>query len=185
VYIQPQWVFDCINANMLLPCEDYLPGAILPPHLSPFVDETEGEYVPPEKQRLLKMKLGIREDDKSLETIIASLNNGKENENSSLETNKAVETKNNKKKQLEKKEAKTNEESKENNLKRKADKVKPENAKKKTEQEINEESKDEEDLYGDMRVDLDSPDEEKSEQEEEESENESNEGDHKKGKQVF
>ena len=56
-YIQPQWVFDCINARRILPVSDYFPDTILPPHLSPFVDETEtGEYVPPEKQRLLEGK---------------------------------------------------------------------------------------------------------------------------------
>lgn len=71
-YIQPQWVFDCINAKMLLPMEDYFPGAVLPPHLSPFVEEQEGEYVPPEKQALLNKQQGIHvdsgvEDDASSE----------------------------------------------------------------------------------------------------------------------
>jgi len=25
-YIQPQWVFDCVNARIILPTEDYLVG---------------------------------------------------------------------------------------------------------------------------------------------------------------
>ena len=44
---------------MLLPPEDYFMGATLPPHLSPFVTETDGEYVPPEKQALLNRQRGI------------------------------------------------------------------------------------------------------------------------------
>ncbi|KAL5016091.1 hypothetical protein ScPMuIL_005680 [Solemya velum] len=58
-YLQPQWVFDSVNAQMLLPVEDYFPGAVLPPHLSPFVEEGEGEYVPPERQAILNKQKGL------------------------------------------------------------------------------------------------------------------------------
>lgn len=51
-YLQPQWAFDCVNAKCLLPPEKYFPGVELPPHLSPFVEEAPGEYIPPEKMQL-------------------------------------------------------------------------------------------------------------------------------------
>ena len=52
--MQPQWVFDCVNYRKLLPVEDYFPGVELPPHLSPFVQEEEGDYIPPERQAMLE-----------------------------------------------------------------------------------------------------------------------------------
>ncbi|KRY79321.1 Pescadillo -like protein, partial [Trichinella pseudospiralis] len=54
IYIQPQWIFDCVNARMLLPVEDYYVGVKLPPHLSPFTEEKEGDYIPIEKIKLLE-----------------------------------------------------------------------------------------------------------------------------------
>nr|AFK42806.1 unknown [Medicago truncatula] len=44
-YVQPQWVFDCVNARIILPTDNYFVGRIPPPHLSPFVDYDEGAYV--------------------------------------------------------------------------------------------------------------------------------------------
>lgn len=43
-YIQPQWVFDCLNKSTLLNVSDYAPGETLPPHLSPWGDA--GTYDP-------------------------------------------------------------------------------------------------------------------------------------------
>ncbi|EFX87801.1 hypothetical protein DAPPUDRAFT_306492 [Daphnia pulex] len=57
-YIQPQWLFDCINFRRLLPVEDYFIGANLPPHISPFVTERLGDYIPPERQVLLALERG-------------------------------------------------------------------------------------------------------------------------------
>ncbi|XP_045172172.2 pescadillo homolog isoform X2 [Mercenaria mercenaria] len=66
-YVQPQWLIDCVNAQMILPPDDYFMGAVLPPHLSPFVNEQEGDYVPPEKQVLLNRQRGIEEEDSDSE----------------------------------------------------------------------------------------------------------------------
>ena len=56
----------------LLLTDEYTPGASLPPHLSPFVEEQEGDYVPPERQAQLteqqEEREGEEEGDKDMET---------------------------------------------------------------------------------------------------------------------
>lgn len=46
IYVQPQWIWDCVNAGKLLRSDLYAPGAVLPPHLSPWVKPKKGEYDP-------------------------------------------------------------------------------------------------------------------------------------------
>lgn len=45
-YIQPKWVWDCINEGKLLRPDLYGPGTTLPPHLSPWVKPSKGGYDP-------------------------------------------------------------------------------------------------------------------------------------------
>lgn len=45
-YVQPQWVWDCVNDGKLLRADLYGPGATLPPHLSPWVKASRGAYDP-------------------------------------------------------------------------------------------------------------------------------------------
>jgi hypothetical protein len=51
----------CLVRSQLLPTADYAVGATLPAHLSPFVEEGEGDYVPPERQELLAKIQGIHQ----------------------------------------------------------------------------------------------------------------------------
>jgi len=80
-YVQPQWIFDCINRREKLNEKNYAVGETLPPHLSPFVDASArrvGDYVPPEEQALLE---GNKEIDKE------NLENEDEEENEEEEEN--------------------------------------------------------------------------------------------------
>lgn len=45
-YIQPQWIYDCVNARRIIKSESYQPGQTLPAHLSPFVKYEDGDYKP-------------------------------------------------------------------------------------------------------------------------------------------
>ncbi|CAK9786873.1 hypothetical protein CC85DRAFT_280738 [Cutaneotrichosporon oleaginosum] len=43
VWVQPQWVADCVNRAKVLATDEYAPGKLLPPHLSPWDGEGEPE----------------------------------------------------------------------------------------------------------------------------------------------
>ena len=91
-YIQPQWVYDSVNARLLLPVENYFIGEVLPPHLSPFIEESPSDYVPPEKEALLKLQSGIADDDSNdKQTIEEAVNkDAEQNRNKNKESEISV-----------------------------------------------------------------------------------------------
>jgi pescadillo protein len=54
-YVQPQWVFDSVNNQILMPTFEYAVNAKLPPHLSPFVNDELVGYVPERRQKIDEM----------------------------------------------------------------------------------------------------------------------------------
>ncbi|XP_068617176.1 pescadillo [Brachionichthys hirsutus] len=94
-YIQPQWVYDCVNAKVLLPVEDYFIGVTLPPHLSPFVEEKDGDYVPPEKLKIMALQRGEKpahsqeeeEEEEEEEDESAEEDEGEDDEEEEAEKN--------------------------------------------------------------------------------------------------
>eukprot|EP00035_Acanthoeca_spectabilis_P037353 m.44761 g.44761 ORF g.44761 m.44761 type:complete len:636 (+) comp8571_c0_seq1:206-2113(+) len=67
-YVQPQWIYDCINCQKLLPTAPYTVGATLPPHQSPFGDEgQDASFVPPDPTTLGDEDLGASDGEEVLE----------------------------------------------------------------------------------------------------------------------
>ena len=77
--VQPQWVFDCVNARALLPAHGYRPGVVCPPHLSPFLDGKDG-YVPSERLRraATEEEAGEVDEDEEDEDEVELDENGEE-----------------------------------------------------------------------------------------------------------
>lgn len=55
-YIQPQYIVDSLNNLYLLPTSQYAPGAPLPAHLSPFVDNEKEGYIPNRHKEIQHLK---------------------------------------------------------------------------------------------------------------------------------
>lgn len=61
-YVQPQWVYDCVNTKIILPTEAYMVGRVPPPHLSPFVDNEEEGYVPDYAETIKRLKAAAKNE---------------------------------------------------------------------------------------------------------------------------
>ncbi|KAK9272607.1 hypothetical protein L1049_002982 [Liquidambar formosana] len=61
-YVQPQWVYDCVNALIILPTEGYMVGRVPPPHLSPFVDNEAEGYVPEYAETIKRLQAAARQE---------------------------------------------------------------------------------------------------------------------------
>ncbi|KAG7346730.1 Pescadillo family domain containing protein [Nitzschia inconspicua] len=57
-FVQPQWILDCANFMFLLPIAKYGVGVLLPPHLSPWVDNEEEGYKPAYAEEIERLKNG-------------------------------------------------------------------------------------------------------------------------------
>jgi len=79
-YVQPQWVWDCVNEGKLLRPDLYAPGATLPPHLSPWVKARKGVYDP---------TAPLPSEDAELEAMAAETAEGEDEANDSDESEEA------------------------------------------------------------------------------------------------
>jgi pescadillo protein len=69
-YLQPQWIYDCVNQEKMVKTAGYHPGESLPPHLSPFVQLDEDEYDPEKDAEVFfvnEMEKEVEEQDSDVE----------------------------------------------------------------------------------------------------------------------
>ncbi|CAN0913590.1 Pescadillo homolog [Linum grandiflorum] len=61
-YIQPQWIYDCVNARIILPTDIYMVGRVPPPHLSPFVDNEAEGYIPDYAETIQRLQAAAKNE---------------------------------------------------------------------------------------------------------------------------
>ena len=92
-YVQPQWVWDCINQGKLLRPDLYAPGAELPPHLSPWMKPKKGEYDPnlPLHEQELEGEAEAFEDEEEVESASEAMEDGDDSAPDYLDQDSSVE----------------------------------------------------------------------------------------------
>ena len=88
IYVQPQWIWDCANEGKLLRPDLYAPGATLPPHLSPWIKPTQGQYDP--RATLEEQELEGEAEDAAIENQTNGISIAEHDDASSAEEDEDV-----------------------------------------------------------------------------------------------